>query len=125
MLTRKSLPQKNFIHEQQQQQYHHAQSTNTIELVVNQIDELEFQNNVESILKDILLFEQINYEMITKKRPASSSIMDNTEVTPNSLAEKLDETLSAKRRRTDDDGYTLTPVTDISYSKEKTYFQVN
>ncbi len=120
VLTRKSLPQTNFTHEK----YHHSQSTNTIDLIVNKITEQEFQKNVECILKDILLFEQINYEMIRKKRPASPSTMDDTEVTPNSLAEKLDETLSSKRRRTDDDRYTLTPVKDISYSKEKTYFQV-
>ncbi|CAF1396654.1 unnamed protein product [Adineta steineri] len=119
ILTRKSLPQKNFVHEPH---YHQSQSMNTIEFVVNQIDEEEFQLHVESILKDILLFEQINYEMISKKRPASPSV----ELTPNTLAEQLDETLSAKRRRTDDDdGYISTPTTDISYSKEKIYFQVN
>jgi hypothetical protein len=62
--------------------------------------------------------------MIRKKRPASPTMMDSNEITPNSLAEQLDETLSAKRRRRDDDGYTLTPVKDIPSSTEKTYFQV-
>ena len=33
ILTRKSLPQKNLVHEPQ---YHHIQSMNTIELIVNQ-----------------------------------------------------------------------------------------
>jgi len=121
ILTRKSLPQKNFIHEQQ---YHQLQTTSTIDLVLNQLNEQEIEKNLGFILKDILLFEQINYEIIRKKRPASPSMMDNTEITPNSLDEQFDETLSAKRRRRDDDGYTLTPVKDIPYSNEKTYFQV-
>jgi hypothetical protein len=121
ILTRKSLPQTNFIHEQQ---YHHLQSSSTIDFVLNQIHQQQFEKNIEFILKDILLFEQINYENIRKKRPASPSIMDSEEVTPNRLAEQLDETLSAKRRRTDEEGYKLTPVKEIPYSKEKTYFQV-
>jgi len=121
ILTRKSLPQKNFIHEQQ---YHQLQTTSTIDLVLNQLNEQEIEKNVGFILKDILLFEQINYEIIRKKRPASPLMMDNNEITPNSLAEQLDETFSTKRRRIDEDEYTLTPVKDIPYSKEKTYFQV-
>ncbi|CAF3302645.1 unnamed protein product [Rotaria sp. Silwood2] len=124
ILTRKSLPKQNFIHEQQQQ-YHHTQSIHTIELnFSNQINEEQFEKTIQFILKDILLFEQINYEIIRKKRPASSLIIENTNVTPNSLAEQLDETLSSKRRRIDDDEYTLTPIKDIPYSKEKIYFQV-
>ncbi|CAF0939318.1 unnamed protein product [Rotaria sordida] len=124
ILTRKSLPKENFTHEQQQQ-YHHTQSAHTIELILSkQINKEQFEKNVEFILKDILLFEQINYEMIRKKRPASPLIIDNSNVSPNSLAEQLDETLSSKRRRIDDDQYTLTPIKDISYSKEKIYFQV-
>jgi len=88
-------------------------------LILNQIDEQQFEKNLEFILKDILLFEQIDYDMIRKKRPASPTMIDT-----NSLAEQLDETLSAKRRRRDDDGYTLTPVKDQPYSKDRTYFQV-
>ncbi len=93
---------------------------NTIDLIVNQLNKQELEKKIDLILKDILLFEQINYEMIRKKRPASN------EITANNLAEQLDETLSAKRRRKDDDdGYVLTPVKDNqSYSKEKIYFQV-
>jgi hypothetical protein len=117
ILTWKSLPQKNLVHEPQ---YHHIQSMNTIDLIVNQLNKQELEKKIDLILKDILLFEQINYEMIRKKRPASN------EITANNLAEQLDETLSAKRRRKDDDdGYVLTPVKDNqSYSKEKIYFQV-
>ncbi|CAF0947367.1 unnamed protein product [Rotaria sp. Silwood1] len=124
ILTRKSLPKENFIHEQQQQ-YHHTESTHKIELNFSkQINEEQIEKNIEFILKDILLFEQINYDMIRKKRPASPTIIENTNITPNSLAEKLDETLSSKRRRIDDDEYTSTPIKDRSYSKEKIYFQV-
>ena len=123
ILTRKSLPQKNFNHEQQP--YHHIQTMNTIEVILNENNKQQFEKNVEFILKDILLFEQINYDMIRKKRPASPSMMmESDEVTPNTLAEQLDETLSSKRRRIDDDGYKLTPTKDVSDSKEKIYFQV-
>jgi hypothetical protein len=122
ILTRKALPQKNFNHDQQF--YHHLQSMNTIEISLNENNEQQFEKNIEAILKEILLFEQINYDMIRKKRPASPAMIESNEVTPNSLAEQLDETLSAKRRRIDDDGHALTPVMDVSYSKEKTYFQV-
>ena len=122
ILTRKSLPQKNLIHEPH---YRHIQLMNTIDLVVNQMNEQELEKKIEFILKEVLFFEPINYEMIRKKRPASPSIMDSDEITPNSLAEQLDETLSAKRRRTEDDGYTLTPVKDnTASSKEKIYYQV-
>lgn len=117
ILTRKSLPQKDYLHEQQ---YHHLQTKSTVDLILNQKNEEEIKKNVESILKDILLFEQVNYENIRKKRPASP----DDEVTANNLAEQFDETLSGKRRRIDEDGYKLTPVKDIPYSKEKTYFQV-
>ncbi|CAF1170292.1 unnamed protein product [Adineta ricciae] len=116
ILTRKSLPQKNFAHEP-----HYPHSTNTIEFQTEQTNEQELENQIQLILKDVLLFEQVNYETISKKRPASPP----NEVTPNKLAEKLDKTLSSKRRRTDDDNYTLTaPATGITYSKEKLYFQV-
>ncbi|UJR23045.1 hypothetical protein I4U23_026071 [Adineta vaga] len=118
ILTRKSLPQKNLIHEPH---YNPSHSSNIIEFRVQETNENELDTYVKVILKDILLFEQVNYEMISKKRPASPP----SEVTANKLAEKLDETLSAKRRRTDDDGYTATPTMGISYSKEKVYFQVN
>lgn len=122
ILTRKSLPQKDLTH----QPHYYNQSSNTIDLVIDQTNEQELEKQIDSVLKEVLLFEQINYDMIRKKRPASPSIMDSDEVTPNSLAEQLDETLSAKRRRTDDDGYTLTPVKDdASYGKERIYFQVN
>ena len=123
ILTRKSLPQKDLIH----QVHYYNPSSNTIDLPVNQIHEQdELTKKIDDILKEILLFEQINYEMLRKKRPVSPSRMDHDEVTPNSLAEQLDEALSAKRRRTDDDGYTLTPVKDeSSQAKDKIYFQVN
>ncbi|CAM4749946.1 unnamed protein product [Rotaria magnacalcarata] len=123
ILTRKSLPKNNFLHEQQKL-YNYSQTTNTIELISNELNEEQLKENVDFILKDILLFERINYEMIRRKRPASPSIIDNTNVTPNSLAEQMDETLSTKRRRIDDDEYKLTPTKDSSYSKEKIYFQV-
>lgn len=124
ILTRKTLPQKDLIH----QTHNYNPSSHTIDLLINQINEQEdLTKKIDLILKEILLFEQINYEMIRKKRPVSPSMMDSDdEVTPNSLAEQLDETLSAKRRRTDDDGYTLTPVKDETvHPKEKIYFQVN
>lgn len=127
ILTRKTLPQKDLIH----QTHYYNPSSHTIDLLVNQINEQdEMIKKIDWILKEILLFEQINYDMIRKKRPVSPSMMDSDddddESTTNSLAEQFDETLSAKRRRTDDDGYTLTPVKDeTSHSKEKLFFQIN
>lgn len=65
ILTRKSLPQKNYQHEPQ---YHRLQLNTTIDLILNQLSEDEMKKNIEQVLKDILLFEQINYENIRKKR---------------------------------------------------------
>lgn len=124
ILTRKSLPKQNFTHGDQQQ-HHHLQTIGQIELTVNDMNQEQVQKNIISILRDILLFEQVNYEMIRKKRPASPSMMDDVDVSPSSLAEQLEDTLSTKRRRNDDAQYTLTPIKDKSYSKEKVYFQVN
>ena len=64
--------------------------------------------------------------MIRKKRSASPLNIQASEITPASLAEQLDETLSAKRRRIDDNEYKLTPIQDrLNSSKAKNYFQVN
>lgn len=123
ILTRKSLPKNNFIHDQHSL-HRFSNLTNTIELTLSQMNEEELKRNIEFILKDVLLFEQIDYDLIRKKRPASPLKHDDLDITPNSLAEQLDETLSAKRRRIDDDEYRLTPVKDSSCSKEKTFFQV-
>ena len=124
LITRKSLPQQNFTHEPQQS-YPNSKSIHTIELVSKHVNEEQFQNHVKFILKEILLFEQVDYELTRKKRPASPSMMITSEETPATLAERLDETLSTKRRRTDDDEYILTPINDASHAKEKTYFRVN
>ena len=127
ILTRKSLPQKNFAHLQQQHHHHASPVTNTLALALDGLTKHELHEKAQRVLTDILLFEPVDPEMMRRKRSASHS----TEVTPNSLAEQFDETLSAKRRRVDDDGHALTPVMDnedvrtSEPSKEKTHFQVN
>lgn len=123
LLTRKSLPPKNFHPEKQ----HRPSTSHSIEWISHATNEEELDRKIQHIFKDILLFEPINAETIRKKRPASP---DSGEVTPNSLAEQFDDTLSAKRRRIDDDGHALTPVMDSDdeksvSAKEKTFHQVD
>jgi len=121
ILTRKSLPQKNFIH--QKPSYHYTHTTHTVDLSLNKMTKDDFEQRIQLIFKDILLFEQVNYELMKKKRPVDIDNDDDNGETE--LAEQFDETLSAgKRRRMDKDEYTLTPVKDAPDSKEKIYYEI-
>ena len=125
ILTRKSLPPMNFHPEKQQ---HRPSPSHSIEWVSKATSEEDLEQKIQYIFKDILLFEPINPELIRKKRPAAGP--HSSEVTPTSLAEQFEDTLSAKRRRIDDDGHALTPVMDsddekLVSSKEKAFFQVD
>ena len=127
ILTRKSLPSTNFHH-----QHHRSSSSSnhTIEWLSNQNNEEEFQQKIQHILKDILFFEPIDPDLIRKKRPVSEVSSPRSDITPNTLAEQLDETLSAKRRRIDDETYAMTPTMDqddetkMIDPKDKCFFQI-
>lgn len=119
ILTRKSLPSTNFHHQSQRSSSHQL-----VQWISNQNNEDELKEKVQHILKDILLFEPVDPDHIRKKRPASAVGSPRSDVNPNALAEQFDETLSAKRRRIDEDNYALTPVMDEEDQNEETKDQI-
>jgi hypothetical protein len=120
ILTRKALPATNFQHRP-------SHFNHTIEWGTHFND---VHDRLKYLMTDILLFETVTHDAIRKKRSVSPEVMEDTlQVTPNILAEQLEETLSAKRRRMDDDGSALTPISDSEENRhcldrEKIYFQV-
>ena len=123
ILTRKSLPSKNYS----MTSYQNHSSDQTVEWTFPPMDEREFDEKFHYIFKEILLFERVDPESIRKKRPVSP--MEHQDMTTSELAEQFDETLTPKRRRINDEGVRTVPVSEQDQDpmvsvKEKLFFQV-